>query len=138
MSNKSIVGGAGEGAPMTKAELEEERRKFKELCSTPIPDAPPKSRAIAVAVDAQTAENARARPESIRIATRDGSGATRLSAPRRYSVDAGGSSAVGWIGWGPSGTLGTGRVWFDPDDPGTERVQHRYNPLDALKNEDDR
>jgi hypothetical protein len=117
---------------MTKAELEEERRKFKELCSTPIPDAPAKSQAIAVAVDPQTAENARARPESIRIATRDESGMTRVVGPQRYAVDTA-SSAVGWIGWGPSNAFGTQRLWFTPEEGG---ARHRYNPLDALKTED--
>lgn len=130
MSNKTILGVGDD------FDLEEERRKFRELCSTPIPDAPPKVRAIVVAVDPQTAENARARPESIRAATRDESGLTRVAGPRRYAVDAGGSSAVGWMGWGPSGTLGTGRVWFDPDPAGDGLVQHRYNPLDALKTEE--
>ena len=88
-----------------------------------------------MAVDEVTAENARARPESVRIATRDESGATRLAAPRRYSVDVGGSSAVGWIGWGPPGTLGTAGLWFVPEDPDA-KVEHRYNPLDALKTEE--
>lgn len=117
---------------MTKAELEEERRKFKELCSTPIPDAPKKVRAIAVAVDAQTAENARARPESIRIATRDESGMTRVVGPQRYAVDSVGS-AVGWIGWGHSSAFGSQGLWLTPDEG---KVQHQYNPLDALKIED--
>jgi hypothetical protein len=115
---------------------EERMRRFRERCKEPIPDAKPKARAVAVAVDPLTAENARARPESVRIATRDESGATRLSAPRRWAVDVGGSSAVGWMGWGPSGALGTGGVWFDADPPGDGLVRHRYNPLDALKTEE--
>jgi hypothetical protein len=121
MSNKTILGGVGgEGEPT----LEELRRRFEEqkakLFSTS------KSRAIAVAVDAQTAENAKARPESIRIATRDESGTTRVVGPRRFAVDTGGSSAVGWMGWGHSSALGTGRAWFDRQDDGAQ-VQHRYN-----------
>jgi hypothetical protein len=132
MTSKSDLSGAADGG----LSLEERKRQFWERWKEPIPDAPVKTRGVAMAVDAQTAENARARPESVRIATRDESGATRLAAPRRYSVDAGGSSAVGWIGWGPSGTLGTDRLWFTPDDADAQ-VQHRYNPLDALKNEDD-
>jgi hypothetical protein len=131
--NASATGGGG-GEEIT---LEERWRRFRERCATPIPDAVPEVRAVMVAVDEQTAENARARPESVRIATRDESGATRLSTPRRYAVDAGGSSAVGWIGWGPSGSLGTQRIWFEPDPAGDEQVQHRYNPLDALKRNDD-
>ena len=121
---------------MTKTELEEERRKFRELCSTPIPDAPVKTRAIVAAVDPVTAENARARPESVRIATRDESGATRLSGPRRWAVDVGGSSAVGWMGWGRSDAFGTGGVWFEAEDKGDGLVRHRYNPLDALGTEE--
>ena len=110
---------------------EKKRRIFAYWAANPIPDAEPKAPAVAVAVDEQTAENARARPESIRIATRDESGATRLVRPRRQSVDAGGSSATGWIQWGPSSNPG---LWFTPDERG--RVRHSYNPLDALKDED--
>jgi hypothetical protein len=131
MSNKSIMGGVSDAAEMA---LEERRKRFEERRAKVFSTA--KSRAVAVAVDAQTAENARARPDSIRIATRDEDGRTRIAGPRRYTVDAGGSSAVGWIGWGPSGTLGTGRVWFDLDPVGDAQVQHRYNPLDALKTEE--
>jgi hypothetical protein len=116
---------------MSKNEKEEKKRRFKERWAYPIPDAPPKSRAIAVAVDAQTAENARTRPDSIRVATRDESGATRLVGPRRYSVDAGPSSAVGWISWGRTTNPG---LWFEPDD--ISQVRHVYDPLDALKDEE--
>jgi hypothetical protein len=112
---------------------EERRRLFHERVKEPIPDAPPRSRAVMVTVDPQTAENAKARPESIRIATRDESGATRLAGPQRRSVDAGPSSAVGWIQWGRSSYPG---VWFTPDDAWDANVRHIYNPLDALKDDD--
>ena len=87
--------------------LEERRRRFYERCAIPIPDAPPRSRAIVVAVDAQTAENVRTRPESIRIVTRDESGVTRVVTPRRYSADAGATKAVGWT---------TPGHWFTHED----------------------
>jgi hypothetical protein len=122
MSNKTILGGVGAGEELT---LEERRRRFEERKAKLFAKA--KSRGVVIAVDAQTAENARARPESIRIATRDESGVTRVSGPRRYSVDAGGSSAVGWIAWG-HGHSSPG-LWFTPDD--VPDVRHRYNPLDA-------
>jgi hypothetical protein len=134
VTNKTILGGVGGGGGAEEMTVEERRRRFEQRRAKLFSTA--KSRGIAMAVDPQTAENAKARPESIRIATRDEDGRTRVSGPRRYSVDAGGSSAVGWIGWGPSGALGTGRVWFDPDPVGDAQVQHRYNPLDALKTEE--
>jgi hypothetical protein len=114
-------------------DFEEERRRFNERWAAPIPDAPATSPAVVVAVDAQTAANAKARPGSIRIATRDESGVTRLTGPRRFAMDVGGGSAVGWIGWGYG--LSSPELWFTPND--APQVRHRYNPLDALKNEDD-
>lgn len=50
---------------------------------------------------------------------------------KRDPVDVGGSSAVGWIGWGLTGYPG---LWRTPHD--TARVRHDYNPLDALKRKD--
>jgi hypothetical protein len=93
MSNKSIVGGVG-GAT-EELTLAERRRRFEERRSKLFSSAKSKARAVVVAVDPHTAENARARPESIRIATRDESGITRVAGPGRYAVDGGGSSAVG-------------------------------------------
>jgi hypothetical protein len=73
---------------------EERMRRFKERWAHPIPDAPPKLRAIVIVVDAQTAANAKARPESIRIATRGERGLHHLN-----SVDAG-TGVVGWMQYG--------------------------------------
>jgi hypothetical protein len=97
--------------------LEEKRRRFYERCATPIPDAPPRSRAIAVAVDAQTAENIRTRPESVRIVTDDEYGVTQIARPRRYTVDAGASCAVGWT---------TPGSWFTHEDDPKVRALKVY------------
>jgi hypothetical protein len=95
-SETTILGsGGGEELTLEEGWKRFEERKAKVFARARL-RAQAKSRGVAMAVDAQTAENARARPESIRIATRDESGATRLSAPRRWAVDVGGSSAVGW------------------------------------------
>jgi hypothetical protein len=128
---KSETVGGGEGLS-----LEERKRRFWERHKDPIPDAPVKRRAVAVTVDPVTAENVRARPESVRIATRDESGATRISGPRRCSVDVGGSSAVGWMGWGPSGALGTERVWFEPEAKGDDKVSRNYDPIARFEEEE--
>jgi len=140
VTNKTILGGVGVDGKGEELTLEESWKRFEERKAKVFAKArlraQAKSRGVAVAVDAQTAENARARPDSVRIATRDESGATRLSAPRRWAVDAGGSSAVGWIGWGPSDARGTGGLWFLPESSGDGQVRHRYNPLDALKTEE--
>ena len=134
-SETTILGsGGGEELTLEEGWKRFEERKAKVFARARL-RAQAKSRGVAMAVDAQTAENARARPESIRIATRDESGATRLSAPRRWAVDVGGSSAVGWMGWGPSGALGTEGLWFLPESSDAQ-VRHRYNPLDALKTEE--
>jgi hypothetical protein len=42
---------------------ERKRRLFEYWAEHPIPDAPPRSRAVMIAVDAKTVERARARPE---------------------------------------------------------------------------
>ncbi len=56
----------------------------------------------------------------------------RVAGPtKRDPVDVGGSSAVGWIGWGLTGYPG---LWSRPNDTG--KVRHDYNPLDALKREE--
>jgi hypothetical protein len=75
---------------------ERQRRLFEYWAANPIRPASPRSWAIAIAVDAQTAANAKARPEDIRIVTRDESGAARIMPLHHYCTD-GVTSIVGRI-----------------------------------------
>jgi hypothetical protein len=118
---------------LTPEEYEEKKRRFKERCAIPIPDADPEVPAVVVAVDPQTGANAKARPESIRLATRDESGVTRVVGPQRYAVD-GPSSAVGWMGWAKPGTLSSQGLWFTPEDD--NKVVSTYDPIARFEQEE--